>query len=139
MYLPIVTGATANSAVPSAATAGVSIWRGRGEPRQLDLGLLDTCNTANIVVWSTAGTGVLTVTVRLWFYSSHTGKWHPFGAGADGTKGTINAGNAMGETDADIVAHTEVIKDFQGFDRVYAQILAIGGTSTAISVAFVAK
>jgi hypothetical protein len=78
----------------------------------------------------------MTTTVKLWGYTVSSGVWKPLGTGADATKGTINGGAAIGETAgiSDVVRHSEIVSGLFNFDRVYAEIVAIGGTATAITV-----
>jgi hypothetical protein len=99
----------------------------------------DSKNPISLLVWSTAGSGTMTVTLRLWGYSSVSGTWHPLGVGADSTKGIINAGSALGETGTNTIAHSEVVYGLKAFERVVCQVTAIGGTVTAISAALVAR
>lgn len=122
----LVDAATATNSPPSGSSAGVDLS-----------GIATTFDALEhtvIVVRSTAGSGTMTTTVRLWGYESIGGNWTPMGPGADATKGTINAGSAMGETQSDQIDHSETLDWFGPFDRVYAEITAIGGTSTAITV-----
>ena len=89
-----------------------------------------------VTVYSTAGSATMTTTVKLWGYTIASGVWVPLGTGADATKGTINAGAAIGETAgiADVIRHSEIVSGLFNFDRVYAELTAIGGTATAITV-----
>lgn len=121
----ILSAATATNSAPTAATDGFEIQYG---------GL--RASDDEVVVWieSTAGSGTMTVTVKLWVYSVLRANWAPLGTHATASsKGIINQGNAIGETSADKIMHTEIVTGFRHFDRVYAEITAIGGTSTAIS------
>lgn len=120
--IQLLTARTTTNGVPSLATAGVvlgDMWR---------------TSPAALLVASTAGSGTMTVTLRLWGYSVVSAAWHPLGTGADSTKGTINAGAACGETNTDSIAHIEIVDGLYGFERLYAEVTAIGGTATAISV-----
>lgn len=87
---------------------------------------------AHLVVRSTAGSGDIELTGRLWLFSGAIGVWVPAGTGTDGGKGQINAGASMGETSSDQLAHTEVVK-IQGFERAYLEVEALAGTDAAIS------
>lgn len=117
--ITLLTAAIATTSAPSAATDGVAL------PGLTDL--------ATLFVYSTAGSGTMTVTTRLWGYNSQVAKWFPVGTGADATKGTINEGAATGETGTDVIAHAEPIQGLRAFQRVALQVTAIGGTNTAVS------
>lgn len=117
--IQLLDAATATSAVPSAATDGVKL------PGLTDL--------ATLFLHSTAGSGTMTVTCRLWGYNAVLGKWYPLGTGTASGKGVINAGAAIDEDIADTIRHCEVVTSLHRIDRVYLQVTAIGGTSTAVS------
>ena len=91
-------------------------------------------NAGLIVAKSTAGSGVMTITVRLWGWSPAAAAWLPLGTGAAGTKGQINAVSTLDETGADSIAHAEVISNYSTFSHLNAQVTAIGGTATAVSL-----
>lgn len=81
---------------------------------------------------STAGSGTMTVTGRLWGYDGLD--WNPLGNGSDGTtKGVINSGNAITEVSADKLAHLEPVSLPAFVTRLYFEVTAIGGTSTAVT------
>ena len=113
-------GASAGLAIPSASNAAAQIW-----PLPYDV---------LVLVYSTAGSATMTATIKLWGYVTTAATWVPLGVGADTTKGTLNAGAAIGETSADVLRHSEIVSGLFGFDRVYAEVVAIGGTSTAVTV-----
>ncbi len=132
----ILSGAIATSVAPSAATDGVQMY-----PNEADrsigysIGYAGKVGRESVVfVKSTAGSGAMDVTIRLWGYLAGPDAWFPLGAGVDGTKGTINAGSAMGETGANSIAHCEPLYLAGHFDRLYAQVTGINGTSTAVDV-----
>ena len=123
----LLTAATAANGVPTLATHGQPL----NDIRYADSGVL--------TVASTAGSVVMTVTIRLWGYEADSAEWFPLGVGPDATKGIINGGVALGETSADQIAHSEIVSNIQSIDRIYAEITAIGGTATAISCWLVAR
>jgi hypothetical protein len=95
---------------------------------------------AALVIASTAGSGTMTVTVRLWGkLPVASGLWVPLGPGADATKGVLNLEAAIGETGADAIRHSEVIENLLLFERLYVEVTAIGGTSTSVTAWLVAK
>lgn len=113
--LNLLTGATALNGAPSpitSATAGVA------RPFAMDQGV--------VLVHSTAGSGTLTAQVRIWGYQTNLGRWYDLGI--------INDGADVVEVGADTLSHAEGIAGLRAFDRFYAEVVAIGGTSTAINV-----
>lgn len=132
---------TATNGKPSAATDGKAVRRTSKD--NADEGFTDFVERMVALLWSSAGSGTMDVTVRLWGYKRRyvkrgeqvaIGKWFPLGVGADATKGTINAGAAAGEVNTDAIAHTEIVENLMMFDRVYAEVVAISGTATAVSL-----
>lgn len=141
MALELLSGVTATNGKPSGATAGVPVPR-RAPGQLSDQGLDDDQWLAMLLVWSTAGSGTMTVTIRLWGYVKEyrkqeavvaVGKWFPLGPGTDALKGTVNDQAAAGETDTDGITHEEIVAHVNEFDRIYAEVVAIGGTGTTIS------
>jgi hypothetical protein len=116
----LLTAATATNGAPSAATAGSAL------PHLTD--------RAALLLWSTAGSGTMDVTCKLWGYNPQVAQWFPLGIDATAAnKGLINGGNAIGETGANTIAHCEEVTSLMFFSRVYLEITAINGTATAIS------
>lgn len=131
--IELLSTTSATNGTPSGASAGlalstiVSYFGGVPDPMTL---LLE----------STAGSGTMTVTARLWGYTPlDGGTWVPLGTGGDTTKGTINAGNAIGETTADRLLHAEPFQLTGSFQRYYLEVTAIGGTSTAVKAYLLAR
>jgi hypothetical protein len=127
----LFTGLAATSAVPTLATDGVPCYRNENSPQTTDYGVCYTgraSREASIMIRGT-GTGTVTGTFRLWGFCGALGKWVPVGTGADTTKGTLNAGAAIGEVNADEVLHSEPFYVAGHFDRLYLQCTAIGGTT----------
>lgn len=124
----VLASATATNSPPSGAAAGVdmNLFRRFGD--------LPGDVMAKIV--STAGSAVMTVSIRVWGYDGT--RWTPYpigviGTGTDATRGMLNSGVAIGEAGADVLRYTEIIPYFPFFTRVYFEITAIGGTSTAVT------
>lgn len=120
--ITLLTAATAVNGAPSGATAGVAL------PHQTDL--------ATLFVHNTAGSATMTVTLRLWGYKTSTAKWYPLGTGTAALKGVLNAGAAIAEDatlGADTLLHCEVVTSLHKINRVYLEVAAIGGTSTAVT------
>jgi hypothetical protein len=68
----------------------------------------------------------MTVTIDIWGYDSIAGAWFNLGR--------LNAGSAIPETGSDVIRYAEVMDDLFDWDRLYAEVVAIGGTNTAITV-----
>lgn len=125
---------TAANGVPSGASAGVACY-----PTSL-MGPSDegacysgrSAREASIVVKG-VGTGTVTMTLRLWGYLAVAGVWVPLGTGADADKGKLNGGAAIGEVATDVALHAEPVVMVGDFDRLYLEVVAIGGTGTAVS------
>jgi len=132
----LLSGVTAANGQPSGATAGVPCYDSNvfGEVSAGVCYPQLPSRESTILVCSTAGSGTMTVTIRLWGYNSATSEWYPLGAGADATKGVIDAGSAEGEVKSDKILHAEPLLMAGHFDRLYAEVTAIGGTSTAVDV-----
>lgn len=125
--LEILTAATATNSPPSGATAGFSV----GE--MLKTG---SPTSGGLFIKSTAGSGTVTVTLRLWGYNGAAAAWSPCGTGTAALKGVLNGGTAIAEDasiGADLIRHYEEIGLPWALDRIYLEITAIGGTATAIS------
>lgn len=131
-------GAIATNGAPSGAAAGVPC----NTDSPFSAGHVETGTNyyrrpaaeSTLFVFSTAGSGTMTVTLRLWGYLAAAGKWAPLGTGGDTTKGGLNAGAAIGETTADAIQHCEPFIYGGHFDRLYVEVAAIGGTSTSVDV-----
>jgi hypothetical protein len=131
--IKLLTAATATNSAPSGAAAGVSRKGAPGATTNSPNGLGE-CDEAVILIASTAGSGVMTGTFKLWGYSPLSAAWHPIGTHATAaTKGVLNQGNAIGETGTDVVTHAELVQGLGVFTRLYLEITAIGGTNTAFS------
>lgn len=128
----LLTDAIAANGAPTLVTHGVELRTGLAPPEGDHMFLLR----------STAGSGTMTVAVRLWGYYSTLAAWSPIGTGPITTRGYVNAGVTLGETEADKIAFSEVLKEnvwgLRACDRIYAEITAIGGAaSTAVSAVMV--
>jgi hypothetical protein len=130
--------ATATNSAPTLSTDGihVNLLRVNGRiPR-----------TMSVNVYSTAGTGALSVTLRIWGYnpkaaadSATNAGWCPLGVGSAALKGVLNQGLDIDE-DASIsnaIGHTEALDLPAHFTRLYMEITAIAGTNTAVTVQYV--
>jgi hypothetical protein len=118
--ITLLSAATATNSAPTAATDGAAIPH--------------LCDVATLFLHSTAGSVTMTVTCKLWGYNTQLAKWYPLGTNATAaSKGLLNEGNAMGETGTDSIRHCEALAGLRAIQRLYLEITAIGGTSTAIT------
>ena len=85
-----------------------------------------------IGVKSTAGSGTMTVTLRVWFRFGSTIGWM-VGKAIEASSATPQTAVAIAETTADAIAYTESVELPAAADRVYLEIVAIAGTSTAVT------
>lgn len=92
-----------------------------------------TCDQAVILVKSTAGSGTMTATLRLWAYQTEDDRWYDLGP--------LNGGSAIAEVStADTISYAEGVAGLAAFDRLYCEITgALGGTLTAITVQAVCR
>lgn len=117
----LLEGATATNSPPSGASAGRPVT----DLATAYFGLIETTSLAVEVV-STAGSGTMTVTVDMWGYDSIEAVWFNLGR--------LNAGSAIAETGTDVIRYVELVDNLFDWDRLYAEIVAIGGTNTAVNV-----
>lgn len=113
VQVEILASATAANGVPT-GTAGVDInsLRIRGEiPLTIRCGVV-----------STAGSGVMQVTLKVWLKTA---------AGWVVAK-SLNSGSAIDETSANSIAYSEDVPIIAA-SRIYMEIVAISGTNTAVT------
>lgn len=120
--LRLLDGATATNSPPSGASAGIAL----STISNANLGAYYEADSATVEVVSTAGSGTMTVTIDLWGYCSVEAVWFNLGR--------LNSGSAIAETGTDVIRHAEIMDHLFDWDRLYAEVAAIGGTSTAINV-----
>ena len=83
-------------------------------------------------VKSTAGSGTMTVTILVWIRLGATIGWivaRPFNASSSAPQTAV----AIAETSADSIAYSEVVELTSAADRIYMEVVAIAGTSTAVT------
>lgn len=115
----LLDAASADTAVPAAATDGVDIT---------SLGTAVAYRAAPVGSVAIHGTGVTpSAKFRLWVYSPELGAWMPYGTGAAAAKGYINADTAVGGEETNILLHAETIQFIGHFTRVYLQITNSSG------------
>jgi hypothetical protein len=91
----------------------------------LGVALPFSCDQAVICVRSTAGTGDLTVDLTLWGYVTELARWYSLGSLTT---------DPLAEDATDAIAHAVGIAGLRAFTRMYCEIAALGGTSTAVTV-----
>jgi hypothetical protein len=131
----ILESATATTAVPVYASDGVdvgaildSLYGGKPFPE-----------TAGLAIHTSAGSGTMTATIKLWagvlgIGPSGAGKYLAASTGPGATAGWANGGVALDEHAADDIGRLDYIL-YPRLARKWApQVVAIGGTGTAVSV-----
>lgn len=114
--IELLASAIATNGAPT-GTAGIDI-----QAVKALLGFLP--KKLRVALRSTAGSGTMTATLRLWGRLGTLG-WVPLV--------NLNAGAALAEVGADLLAFSEAVEAIEGVDRLYLEIVAIGGTSTAVT------
>ena len=134
MKIQLLSAATATNSAPTAGTATVGFpLKGAAFTGQAHG--VPNAGEAALSLKSTAGSGTMTVTIKIWVWVDAMSEWVPLGSHATASlKGVINEGNAIGEVAANSLLHTELVSGLQHFGRIYAEITAIGGTSTAVDL-----
>jgi hypothetical protein len=103
----LLASATATNSPPSGASAGLDTNALRLDGRVPE--------EVSIVVVSTAGSGTMTMDLRIWGYDGVSTTWVPLGTGGDGTgvgsKGSLNEGTQIGVTEANALQHAEPLRN----------------------------
>jgi|ERR1043165_4224623 hypothetical protein len=118
----MLASANATNGAPSGATAGIATndLRIKGKiPSRIRVG-----------VNSTAGSGTMTVTLRVWQRSG--GIWFRT-KDLNASSAAPHTAVAIPETSADAIAYSEDVDVVAGAERLYLEIVAIAGTSTAVT------
>lgn len=79
-----------------------------------------------VLVHSTAGSGTLTASIRMWGYCAVAARWYNLGL--------LNGGTDIAESDTDALSHVETLDGMRRFIRLYAEIESLGGTNTAVTL-----
>lgn len=120
----IDSGVVAIEALASAVATNGAPTGTAGIAAQAVRDLLGTMpSSLRVAIISTAGSGVMTATLRLWQRMGALG-WVMAKA--------LNAGSALAETSPDSINYSEDITTPNTADRFYLEITAIGGTLTAV-------
>lgn len=119
----ILASATAANGIPSGSN-GVETNALRERNRAPD--------RIRVGIKSTAGSAVMTVSLRVWFRFGATVGWM-VGKAIEASSATPQTAVAIAETTADAIAYTESVELPAAADRIYLEIVAIGGTATAVT------
>lgn len=119
----LLASATAANGVPSGGTAGIdaNLLRVPGNPIP---------DKIRVGVASTAGSGTMTVALRVWGHAG--GLWFRLKDLAASSAAPTTAGT-IGETGTDSIQYSEEVSGVRGCDRLYLEITAIAGTATAVT------
>lgn len=119
--IELLASATAANGAPSGASAGIdcNALRRGSIPDAIRVGIN-----------STAGSGTMTVSLRLWQYSGEV--WFVAQALAADPATPYTAGT-IPETSTDSIAYSEWVYGLSGAARLYLEIVAIAGTDTAVT------
>lgn len=118
----LLASAIVANGIPATSTAGIdaSLLRKLGKmPDRIRVG-----------VKSTAGSGTMTVTLRLWGRAGAVWFRLKDFAASSATPATAVA---IAETSADAIQYSEEVGGVAGCERLYLEIVAIAGTSTAVT------
>lgn len=86
-----------------------------------------TLEELHVFVQSTAGSGVMTATLKLWGFNAELGRWFDLGL--------MNGGSPIEESKADTLSWSQAVASPNAFTRLYVEIVgALGGAATAIKV-----
>lgn len=80
----------------------------------------------HVLVQSTAGSGTMTATLKLWGFNPELGRWFDLGS--------LNGSSPIEESKSDVLSWSQVVQGMSAYSRLYVQIVALGGTNTAIKV-----
>lgn len=131
----LLEAATATNSPPTAyADAGVDI----GAIFDNLYGTKGWPSSVGLLVHTSAGSGTITATVKLWagvlgVGTSGAGKYVAASPGTSTLAGVLNGGAAFDEHATDTIHRLDIIALPRLCQKMYAEITAIGGTSTAVS------
>lgn len=129
----ILDAATATTAVPVYATDGVDV----GAILDDRYGKAAWPTMCGVAVRTTAGSATMTATIKLWAgyrYSVSAGQYLAASPGSSTTAGLLNGGAALDEHATDDIGRMDIISYPRLARKWAAQVTAIGGTATAVTV-----
>jgi hypothetical protein len=119
--IELLASATATNGIPT-STAGVSVNDLRLNTKVPD--------KIRVGVNSTAGSGTMTVTLRVWGRAGAI--WFRL-KDLNASSAAPHTAVAIPETSTDAIQFSEEVCGVSGCDRLYLEILAIAGSSTAVT------
>lgn len=125
----LMTGQTANTAVPTAATDGVPAYPSKAV-YSVDTGAFysgEPPDRSELIIYSTAGSGTMVGTFTLWGYNESAGVWIEIPVNG----GTAVTPVALAETDTDAIRFRQEFTNLGAYDRLALQLTGVGGTATA--------
>jgi hypothetical protein len=132
----LLEAATATNSPPATyAGAGVDI----GAILDERYGAYGWPSSCGLLVHTSAGSATMTATVKLWagvlgVGTAGAGKYVAASPGSAALSGLLNGGAAFDEHATDVIHRLDVIALPRLAQKMYAEITAIGGTSTAVTV-----
>lgn len=130
--------AAAPTVFPALATDGTAVRGAQAKPAARMFG-----DIGAIFVIGTLASTAASVTIRLFGYStdiadltSPASGWIPIGTGTGSSSGVLNGGAVISEIDttSHLISFTQMISGLSLFERLYAQITTIAGTSLSVRV-----
>jgi hypothetical protein len=125
---------TADAPAPTLVTHGVALPAGLYSSTTLSKLSVGTLRIA-----STAGSGTMTISGRLWGYypavEAVPARWCPLGTSDDGTdalRGAVNSGYPIGESSTDQVDFVEQVSGFDMATRLAFQATEVTGTFAVV-------
>lgn len=94
-------------------------------------------SSCDVAVYTTAGSGTVSATIKLWCGHPSLGSAGVYlaaGTGSSSVAGVLNGGLAFDEHAADVIGRVDTITNPGSFKKWYAEVTAISGTSTAVNV-----
>lgn len=94
-------------------------------------------SSVDVAVYTTAGSGTVTATVKLWCGHPSfgtAGQYIAAGTGGASAAGVLNGGSAFDEHAADVIGRADMVISPGAYRKWYAEVTAIGGTATAVTV-----
>ncbi len=112
---------TLNNAI-TGSVAGPSIADGT-----VGVALPFMCDEVTVLIFETAGTGVLQFQGNLWAWQEEIGRWYDLGQ--------FNGGTTIAETSvADELSYAETFTNLRAFSRLYIEATTVGGTTPTYEV-----
>ena len=122
VIVELLASATAVNGIPT-GTAGIELSAVRRSVKKV-------FDKIRVGVKSTAGSGTMTVTLRVWGRAGAI--WFRL-KDLNASSTAPHTAVAIPETSADAIQYSEEVSGVSGCDRLYLEIVAIAGTATAVT------